>query len=266
MTEIIGVPYSLDDASSDDFLRAEQKEYPTLTRVMLNDIQEMFLLALTGKSAKSYLNTECPVHLTDNNIGIVSLEFYVFTSFDAMNYSFEPNMGSVITVGPHLLRKEYNVVIDFTKEYELDYRVADYTCNWESHIITTDGRMLRDAKFKIVGNKILLDDKLFGVLRFNGHAICTKHILSIPIAMTPETKIASFKPAITINWEKSNGDGESTVIEFTVPECVYTAFTLCSSGKPRTGMIRRDEKYIPVVYYSACDGTVKGTYYDKVYT
>lgn len=257
---------SIEGLTTGIFLNMQQADYRDKTSfVHLGDIDAMYSYALSGLSAKRYMQPDCGVRIEVGDKVRIPIKFYVFTSHEDLAYDLSSASGEITDHGEVLISKSWSVVADITDTIPLPFRMVDLATNWETPTYYENGKKTSGTTERTLdsdGLNILLDKEVFGVLRVRGRAIAQLHCLTIEIEKVEGHYVADIKANVTAKWEE-DGKAQSKILQLEVPPCAYDNLSDCPDGEI-TGVDtltvdRREPR--PVVFYSTCTGRVLGVRY-----
>ena len=242
----------------------EQKPFKKLS-VSFADVQLMIDAALSGHSAHSITDTDCPVQLKEfDGDAEVALVFYVLKTLEDIDVTLEASGGELIIVGDTLISKEKSVIFGLESKVSFDFRVQSIlSTNWESKIVGTDGSVLAiNPPITIIGTRIYVPEVIFGVARMVMEVPVTQCVLILTIPKSDGYKVSKITASVTARWMCEDKQ-ESTALTLEIPQCVYDQLSTCPNGtlKNKGGMSVKNSFYKSMiqVYYNTCDGDVLGT-------
>jgi len=263
------IPKIVEETTDDEnWVKLQQFEYPDVAQAInFNDIYQMWLNAQQGLSAFAYVQSDCPMTITENGI-IIALDFYVFPSDLSLPYTLSASLGE-LGEGQILtsLDREFDLIFPLSKEVELDYVASNLGLTWLAGprtarnqpispipTITLDGRFVRSSV------------SMFAVLRARCQAQCYLHTVLIRLEKFREEeqedgtvkrevyKIENLKSSVTAVWTKVDGTVGTEILELDIPKCVEDFLTWCPDGTFKGYSSVTRENRITRVFYNACTG------------
>jgi len=227
------------------------------------DIVAMYRYAISGRSARTYQPTDCPVAI-DGDLVTLSLGLYVFPTDLDLDYSLQvmPGLageGAAVTVA-----REFDLVIPMAARASIGFLSESFEIIEATHFYNESGAVIPTPSMEIVGTELLLDAVCFAVLRVRCIALGYLHTLEISVDKAAGYKIENFAATAQASW-MSGGELQEDSIDLEIPACVESYLAYCegdgdliaSLGKAGGG-----DDPIPIVQYNQCIGKVLGVRYE----
>lgn len=263
----LAASYARHDEAESPRLALEQEPVDTKSGIGLRDLETMLAYVLSGVSAYSYQQPKCPVRLIAG-VAEVELALWLWPVPLALEYSLDLNWGELRERRRYSMRREFELVVDFSTRIELPAWCENSSWSW-TNIPCFDrfGRQVDRPNVRLSSTHLVLDREVFTVLRLRTTFVGWLHPIILKADKLPTEKIVDIKPTVIATWPDRPGridqqSGErvmlSASLNLAVPGCLADLLALCPNGGKRSsgGTVRETPETRHVVFYSTCDGGI----------
>jgi hypothetical protein len=244
-------------STRDPWVRLEQPPVNT-ARLTAEDLQTMLAMVKSGQSAYEYRQPDCPVTVAAGQVTI-PLTFWVWSSDIALAWSVQPEL-LLITTAPTVLRqeREFDLVVEMTTAVDLPFYATSLSFTWQTSCYNRRGEEVARPEITHTGSVLQLESEVFGVLRIRCMAEGMQYTGAVSFAFNQEVKVSNIHPVVTVSWQAVDQTVLSERLELDVPACAEDLLATCPDGTTRRRRSGQtiEERTVPVVYYSPCDGRV----------
>ena len=267
---------------ADEWLRLEQiKPEGLASYASLKDVHDMWIAAVTGRSAHLVRSTLCPMEFAGSTVRIF-LGFYIWPSRQDLHFSLSTALGTISTPTAISKYRQFSLFVDNQASIDLDYFMPSAVVEFETPAYNAQGEEIEPPFWWVEeGCYLHFSAPVFGAIRVSGiaegfHAVCTME-LDKPVdqveppedysiypdnviiwGVPPVTTVASaprienLENTITATWQ----DGENIETEqlrLEIPPCVKAMLAMCPDMY-QTIVLLCNEVSTLQVFYNACTG------------
>lgn len=247
-------------------------EYQQYTN--FNQISAMLAHAMSGGSARSYLDQGCPASIADGVVTI-PLTVIVFPSQLDLEYTVSTATGSVGQGEYTEVSRSFDLVVPMQKEIELPGIIEGISTTWQTSCYNSFGQVVSEPTIEVDKAVLKLSEEVFGVLRIEGTMLGYEHSITMELVKSETDlenedqrigyRIENLTNNAQVAWVDENGDTQSESIDLEIPECVKSMLEVCATGEllGNVNVTHADDGRHVTVYYSTCTGEPIGTYSEK---
>lgn len=250
-----------------------------------DDLEAILNFIISGRSARSYNAGNCPMSFAGNRV-YLHLDFFVHTSSEETQYSLTPTVLSEISDAVEEENEDdQHVIVGMTDYIDLERNITNVLhFQFLTSCYNELGILIPTPEYRVVGSRIVFDQKFFAVVRVHYLYIAYRHTISI-IAEYDETTQATdpqtgelktigelagegvygymhidWTCSITATYIDEDGQEGTKTLSLKIPSCVDNMVGTCIYP-PGTGGVSveinppKDDSAKIVVYYDNCDGT-----------
>lgn len=263
----LAASYAGADDAENPRLTLEQQPVDTRSSIGLGDLEAMLAYVLAGVSAYSYQQPNCPVRLIAG-VAEIDLMLWVWPVPLALDYSLDLNWGELQERQRFSLRREFELVVDFSTRIELPALCEASSWSWTGMpCFDRFGRRVERPRVRATRTALLFDREVFTVLRLSTSFVGWAHPIVLKADKLPTEKIVDIKPTVIATWpdrpdriDQQSGEQAmlSATLNLEVPGCLADLLALCPNGGNRSvsGTIRETPETRHVVFFSTCDGNI----------
>lgn len=226
-------------------------------RINTDDIYQMWLLAKSGISARTFSPRDCDVKFNSEEI-IFRIYFYVFPSEEGLPYDLDATLGDVSGGIVQESNREFGVFFDSSQQVTLSKVYEDVEFDYRSPCFNEYGEEIDIPEINVDKKSMYVDEQpIFLVAKATGVEKGFKHYVETTLPLYNDDgeklKYEDIHCTITATW-MNNGVVENEQLELEIPDCVAFALAMCK-GQPNLICYDCDGLYY-YIYFSTCTGKV----------
>lgn len=228
--------------------------------VSLRDVYQMWLLARSGVSARTYKPYKGQIKINETSITF-KLGFYVWTLPGGLSYDLETTLGTITEAEVFEKERDITVVFGVSDQFDLGRKASHIEHEWLTPLIDRFGKTHRTQKPEYRNGSLFLDDSYFGSARIQFVEHGYRHEVEVTIENVDEDGtfivVDNIEITITASWKNVEGETETEQMRMQIPDWVYSAFRMC--GHKPNMLCRACHDFVFNVWYNTCNGRVIDT-------
>lgn len=289
MNESVIVSVSNNSSGADDIWAWIEQPVPPKESeyASTRDVYQMWIAAVTGKSARTLRPNNCPVEFSGDNI-TAFLGFYIWPSVPNLQYQLSVSIGTLSPRSPIRKLREYSDFLDNSDTLKLLYYMEEVDISFESPCYNRYGDEIEIPDYSVIdGIYIKFDSPVFCGVRIKGYAIGDYYLTSIAVSksiveeevpladalekehyekdgeeyfiITPSPKtrlngyrITNLDCTVSLSW-MDDEEQETDQKRLELPQCVKDVLAFCPDMY-KTIVLWCEEVSTRQVFYNTCNG------------